>query len=115
MASNLKRALQVTGIASVALLTYEVISSIEAIKGLVNVRVLDRRPSCYIYIKHDPFREPVKDFLAEIGFREETLIYSFLHNIKRKLTFTKVRNNTSEDFTKITTVNIRHIFSLNML
>lgn len=91
MTNNLKRAIQITGIASVALLTYEIYSSIESIKGLVNTRVLEKRPSCcYIYIKHDYFREPVKDFLTELGFREETLLYSFLHNIKRKLTFTKV-------------------------
>lgn len=43
----------------------------------------------FIYIPHDYFREPVKDLLNEL-FQEETLIYSVLYNLKKKLTFTKV-------------------------
>lgn len=43
----------------------------------------------FIYITHDYFREPIKDFLNKF-FEEETLIYSMLYNLKKKLTFTKV-------------------------
>lgn len=43
----------------------------------------------FIYIPHDYFREPVKDFLNKL-FQEETLIYSVLYNLKKRLTFTKV-------------------------
>jgi hypothetical protein len=44
----------------------------------------------FIYIPRDFTREPVRDILNEF-FEEETKIYSFLYNIKRSLTFTKVR------------------------
>lgn len=43
----------------------------------------------YIYVPHDYFREPVKDFLNEL-FQEETMIYSVLYNLKKRFTFTKV-------------------------
>ena len=45
----------------------------------------------FIFIPHNYFQEPVADFLNEL-FEEETKIYSFLYNIKKKLTFTKVIN-----------------------
>lgn len=43
----------------------------------------------YIFLKHNYFQEPVRDFLNEF-FEEETKIYSFLYNVKKMLTFTKV-------------------------
>lgn len=43
----------------------------------------------FIFIQHNYFQEPVRDFLNEF-FEEETKIYSFLYNVKKKLTFTKV-------------------------
>ena len=54
----------------------------------LNTKFLDRRCQ-FIYIDRNYLREPVKDFMTEI-FHEETLIHSFLYNIKKKLTFTKV-------------------------
>jgi hypothetical protein len=45
----------------------------------------------FIYIPHNFFNEPVRDFLNEF-FEEETKIYSFLYNVKKMLTFTKVKN-----------------------
>lgn len=45
----------------------------------------------FIYIPHNFLQEPVRDFLNEF-FEEETKIYSFLYNVKKKLTFTKVPN-----------------------
>lgn len=74
----------VLGIAAV----YDGIKLVEKLRQPLNTRLLEKHCE-YIYIKHNYFREPVKDFLNEF-FQEETLIYSIIYNLKRKLIFTKV-------------------------
>lgn len=66
----------------------------------LNTKFMTRRCE-YIYVPHDFFREPVKDFLNEL-FQEETMIYSVLYNLKKRLTFTKVgrRNLFATQLTK---------------
>lgn len=77
--------------ASAITLSYAIYDSYRCVQRLrkpLSTKFLSRRCE-FIYIPRDFFREPVKDFLNEF-FREETRIYSFLYNLKRTLTFTKV-------------------------
>lgn len=80
----------VSGASALALgfVVYDSYRCVQRLRKPLNTKFLSQRCE-YIYIPHDYFREPVKDFLNEL-FGEETFIYSVLYNLKRKLTFTKV-------------------------
>lgn len=85
--------LAATGVTVIAFgcVVYDGYRCVQRLRKPLNTNFLNRR-SEYIFINHDYFREPVKDFLNEL-FQEETLIYSILYNLKKKLTFTKVRSS----------------------
>lgn len=88
--TRVKKYLGIVGTSAIfGLVLNESINCVQRIRKPLNLRVLDKRSDCYIYIKRDYFREPVKDIFLEI-FQEETLLYNLLYNIKKKLTFTKV-------------------------
>lgn len=74
--------------AVIGISVFESYKCIKRLRRPLNIKFMNRRCE-YIYIPHDYFREPVKDFLNEL-FQEETMIYSILYNLKRKLTFTNV-------------------------
>lgn len=74
--------------AALGLIVYESYKCAKILRKPLNTNFMSRRCE-FIYIKHDYFREPVRDFLNEL-FQEETLIYSVLYNLKKKFTFTKV-------------------------
>lgn len=76
--------------AVLGLAVYDGIKCVQLLRKPLNTNFLNRRCE-YIYIPHNYLREPVKDFLNEF-FEEETMIYSALYNMKKKLTFTKVNN-----------------------
>jgi len=68
---------------------YEGCETYKLLRKPLNTNCLGLNSSKFIYLKHNFLREPVRDFLNEF-FEEETKIYSFLYNLKAKLTFTKV-------------------------
>lgn len=73
-------------------LSWTIWESYQAYKFLrkpLNTRCMFGNRAEWIYIKHNYLREPVRDFLNEF-FEEETKIYSFLYNLKKSMTFTKV-------------------------
>lgn len=70
------------------LVAYDSYRCVQRLRKPLNTNFLNRRCE-FIYIPHNYLREPVKDFLNEF-FEEETMIYSVLYNLKKKLTFTKV-------------------------
>lgn len=74
------------------LISYTVYESNEVYKFLrkpLNTNCLFSNRSEWIYIKHNYLRDPVRDLLNEF-FEEETKIYSFLYNLRKRMTFTKV-------------------------
>jgi hypothetical protein len=91
MKINVKKCCVLLGVsAAVGFTAYDSYKCVKILRKPLNTGFLNKSGRCeIIYIKHDYFREPVKDFLNEF-FEEETLIYSLIYNIKRKLTFTKV-------------------------
>lgn len=95
MPKTVKRLYKTFGLtAAIALSSWTCYESYMAVKTLrrpLNLNVLSHRKCEFIYIQHDYFRQPVQDFLNEL-FKEETKIYAFLYNLRRKLTFTKVFN-----------------------
>lgn len=68
---------------------YETVEAYNFLRKPLNTNCLFSNKSEWIYIKHNFLREPVRDFLNEF-FEEETKIYSFLYNLKKSMTFTKV-------------------------
>ncbi|CRL02310.1 CLUMA_CG015381, isoform A [Clunio marinus] len=72
----------------IGLAFYDSYRCVQRLRRPLNTNFLTKRCE-YIYIKHNYLREPVKDILNEL-FQEETMIYSVLYNIKKKLTFTKI-------------------------
>lgn len=88
MSKRLKFAVKGLGCAVLGCVIYDVNRCIKRLRKPLSTNFMNRRCE-FIYIKHDYFREPVKDFLNKL-FQEETRIYSVLYNLKKKLTFTKV-------------------------
>lgn len=82
-------------IGSSALLTtwaiYDGYQCIQKLRKPLNSGVLSRK-SEFIYISRDYFREPVRDLFTTSGstFDDESLIATFIYNVKKKLSFTKV-------------------------
>lgn len=78
-------------IGSTSLIAWTIYESIETYRVLrkpLSTNCCNKKVE-WVYVKHNYLREPFRDFLNEF-FREETKIYSFLYNLKKKLTFTKV-------------------------
>ena len=88
MSKRMKLAVAGVSAATLGFVIYDSYRCVQRLRKPLNTNFLTRRCE-YIYIPHDYFREPVKDFLNEL-FQEETFIYSLLYNLKKKLTFTKV-------------------------
>lgn len=68
---------------------YETSEVYKFLRKPLNTNCLFSNRSEWIYIKHNYLRDPVRDFLNEF-FEEETKIYSFLYNLRKRMTFTKV-------------------------
>lgn len=70
---------------------YDGYQAVQKLRKPLNSSFLSRK-SEFIYISRDYFREPVKDLLtsSRSTFDEESLIATFLYNVKNRLSFTKV-------------------------
>lgn len=82
-------------IGSSALLTtwaiYDGYQLVQKLRKPLNSGVLSRK-SEFIYISRDYFREPVRDLFTSSGstFDDESLVATFIYNVTKKLSFTKV-------------------------
>lgn len=69
---------------------YDGYQTVQKLRKPLNSSFLSRK-SEFIYISRDYFREPVKDLLTTSSSSySESLIDTFLYNVKNKLSFTKV-------------------------
>lgn len=88
MSKRVKLVAGCIGTVVLGLAVYDGSLCVQRLRKPLSTNFLNKRCE-FIYISHDYFREPVKDLLNKL-FQEETLIYSILYNIKKRLTFTKV-------------------------
>jgi hypothetical protein len=79
----------ITGSSFISYTFYQYSEASKFLRKPLNTKCLFGNRSEWIYIKHNYLREPVRDLLNEL-FEEETKIYSFLYNLKKRLTFSKV-------------------------
>jgi len=79
----------ISGSSFISYTVYEYSEACRVLRKPLNTNCLFDNRSEWIYIKHNYLREPVRDLLNEF-FEEETKIYSFLYNLKKRMTFTKV-------------------------
>lgn len=112
MPKHVKRWCGLLGASTVlGLAIYDGYHCVKRLRKPLNTKFMTRRCE-YIYLPHDYFREPVKDFLNKL-FQEETMIYSALYNLKKRLTFTKVGHRIYSRRNLLTPCRISLCFSSN--